>query len=271
MATLATFYDHIRDISQQENISVTEAMQEAAHVGVRLLEISQNCILGREREVERELAASGLGISSIPSYFDFGRDTDVDKQSAATLKAARYFGVKKLLVIPGFFGEKDSANERAGQVRNMIDCINLLAEKSAQHGISLVMEDYDSTTAHFSTISGVKDFLDNCPELSCCFDTGNFRFSAEDELEAYAALREKITHVHFKDRSYAKTDGFDKLAVDGQTLYPCAVGSGDIKLEEIATRLKSDGYDGVIAAEYYGAANALDTLRQSAKWIKAHF
>lgn len=272
MVTPATFYDHIRDISNQEKISMTTAMQEAAHMGVQCVEISQNGILGREREVEQELAASGLKISSIPSYFDFGRNTDVAAQSLKTLETARYFGVKKLLVIPGFFGENDSANERAEQVENMIDCVNRLAELAEKYGAALVMEDYDSVLAHFSTISGLKDFFDNCPALNCCFDTGNFRFSAEDELAAYDALREKITHVHFKDRSYDKAGSeFDKTAVDGQPLYPCAVGSGEIKLEEIAQRLKSDGYSGVIAAEYYGAINARETLQQSLKWIKEHF
>lgn len=271
MATLATFYDHIRDISKQENISVIEAMQEAKAAGIELLEFSQNCLLGREREVEHELAAAGLRISSIPSYFNFGRDTDVDGQSAKTLEAAELLGVDRLLVIPGFFEDGDTTEEKAVQVQNMKDSINRLAEKAAARGISLVMEDYDSTAAHFSSIGGVRDFLDSCPALNCCFDTGNFRFSAEDELEAYDALRDRITHVHFKDRAYTGTDSGDKAAVDGQMLYPCAVGSGDLKLEEICERLKADGYSGILAVEFYGAVNALDTLKQSAKWIKARF
>lgn len=267
----ASFYDHMRDISKQEKISVSEAMQAAAEMGIEQLEVSENCILGREREVERELAASGLEISSIPSYFDFGRNTDVQAQSVATLETARYFGVKRLLVIPGFFAEGDDENARAKQVENMKNCINQLGESADKYGISLVMEDYDSTLAHFSTAEGVRDFLDNCPRLDCCFDTGNFRFSAQDELAAYDLLSDRIKHVHFKDRSYEKNDGCEKIAVDGQPLYPCAVGSGEIKLKELVRRLKSDGYSGVIAAEQYGAANALETLRRSVEWIKENW
>ncbi len=271
MPKLATFYDHIKDISAQEGLSLADAMTKARALGIEQLEISQNNLIGREDEVGRELAYAGLGISSIPAYFDFGRDIDVDKQSEPILEAARYLGADKLLVIPGFFAPEDSPEARECQTEQMISCINRLADKAAGYGVSLVMEDYDNALAPFSTAAGVRRFLDGCPGLSCCFDTGNFRFAGEDELAAYEILRDRIGHVHLKDRAYAGAPETAVLtAADGQSLYPAPVGGGNLRINEILSRLARDNYSGAYTIEHYGAPSMLDYLQQSAAWVSAH-
>lgn len=270
MAVLATFYDHIKEIAKQENIPVVEAMKEAKALGIEKLEISGNNILGREDELGQELAYTELGISGIPAYFDFGRDLDVKKQSEPILEAARYLGADKLLVIPGLLQEQDSREVQEKQIQNMVDSVNALAELAAGYGVALVMEEYDSFDSPFSTIAGERRFLDGCPRLSCAFDTGNFRFMAEDELEAYEGLRDRITHVHLKDRAYTQANGENgKTARDGVVIYPAPVGFGDLKIEELISRLKRDGYDGVYTIEHYDTNRMLDYLRQSAAWVNA--
>lgn len=266
---LATFYDHVKDIAHQEKISLTEALQRVRSLGLTHVEVSQNSLLGREDELGHELAYVEMGISSIPAYFDFGRDTDVDKQSEPTLEAARYLGADKLLVIPGFFHEEDTPQERARQMESMADCINRLAEKAAGYGVTLVMEEYDSPLAGFSTTEGVRFFLNRCSGLSCCFDTGNFRFAAEDEADAYAALKGRIAHVHLKDRALTPDWGQHKaVAADGQALYPAPVGRGIIKIRETLALLGQDGYEGICTIEHYGAANMWDALQASVSWLR---
>lgn len=266
---IGTFYDHIKSIAQQEKISLMDALKHARELGVEALEISQNSVIGREDELGNELASAGLSITSIPSYFDFGRNPDVDFQSEPTLEAARFLGAKKLLVIPGFFEEQDSPEEQEHQVQNMIDCINRLADKAAGYGVSLVMEDFDSTKAPFATYQGVRRFLNACPGLSCCFDTGNFRFSAQDELEAFDALRDRITHVHLKDRAYCPAgEPGALLAADGQGLAPSPVGEGEIQIGELLSRLKEMGYSGDLVIEHYGAPQMMKFLRRSVEWVQ---
>ena len=269
MGKICTFYDHVTDISKQEKISQEEALREVRNLGVELLEVSQNNLLGKEEEIGNTLSRAGLGISSIPSYFNFGVDTDVEKQSAPTLEAARKLGVKRILVIPGFFKKEDTPAQRETQIQNMIGCIDRLAELADKDGISLIMEDYDNVLAPFSTIEGVHRFVTQCPALSCCFDTGNFRFSAQDELTAYETLKDSITHVHLKDRAYRPIgEGHTITALDGQELYPAPVGSGDLNLGEIMVRLKRDGYQGDFSVEHYGAGNMLGFMKQSVNWVK---
>ena len=96
---LATFYDHVKDIARQERVSMTEALQRVRSLGITYVEVSQNNALGQEDVLGHELSYVGLGISSMPAYFDFGRDGDIEKQSGPTFEAARFLGVKKLLVL----------------------------------------------------------------------------------------------------------------------------------------------------------------------------
>ena len=269
MPKIATFYDHIVDVSRQESCSVVDALKLARELGVEAVEASANNIVGREDEMGQELAMADLSISSVPSYFDFGWDFDVERQALPILEAAQYLGADRLLVIPGFFQEGDSPEEREAQLEGMVEGVNRLADLAAGYGLSLVMEEYDSEAAPFSSAAGVRYFLDRCPGLACAFDTGNFRFAGEDLLEAYDLLRDRVAHVHLKDRSFVQRNGEGpKVAMDGTPLYPCPVGGGDLPVAEVVSRLRRDGYGGIYTIEHYGASSALDYLRRSIGWVK---
>lgn len=269
---LATFYDHVKDIAREERVSVVEALQRVKSLGIDSVEVMQNSAVGREDELGHELACAGLSISGIPAYFDFGRDTDVEKQASPVLEAARYLGAGKMLVIPGFFHEEDSPEVRTRHMENMADCINRLAEMADKDGVALVMEEYDSPLAPFADTAGVQYFMDRCPALSCCFDTGNFRCVAEDELAAYEQFKGRLGHVHLKDRAYGTDWGTQPTtAADGQTLYPCPVGSGQLQIRELLTRMNRDGYDGACAIEHFGVSNMWAALQESVAWLQGNF
>ena len=177
MAKIATFYDHIVDISRQENMFVVDALKLARELGVEAVEASANNILGREDEFGQEIAMADMEISAIPAYFHFERDTDVKRQAAPILEAAQFLGAPRLLVIPGFWEEGASPQEREAQTAQMVGCVEELAGLALDYGVSLVMEEYDNELSPIATMEGVRRFLDGCPALSCAFDTGNFRFA----------------------------------------------------------------------------------------------
>ena len=112
MPKIATFYDHIVDVSRQESCSVVDALKLARELGVEAVEASTNNLVGREDEMGQELAMADLSISSVPSYFDFGRDFDVERKALPIVEAAQYLGADRLLVIPGFWEEGASPQER---------------------------------------------------------------------------------------------------------------------------------------------------------------
>lgn len=272
MNQLSTFFDHAADIARQENISLDEALQEVKKLGIDLLEVSQNNLGEDPLALGDQLAKAGLSISTIPAYFNFGTDPDVETQSLPTLEAAKALGVDKILVIPGFIApEVTDPDARKAQRDNMAAGINRLGELAAKYGVEMTMEDFDNERAPFSDAKGVRGFLDDCPALYCAFDTGNFRFMAnESELEAFALLRDRIRYVHLKDRAYTGQPGeWARPARDGQKLYASPVGYGEMKIEEIIEMLKEDGYQGAYSIEHYGAPKMLEYLTKSAGWVKA--
>lgn len=267
MATIATFYDHILDIAKQEGISEEEALWEAKALGIGQLEVSLENARGRGKELGARLARAGLGISSAPSFFDFGReDGDAGAQVRAALDLARELGADRLLVIPGF--TQGSPAQAQAQTQRMLAGAALLGELADKAGVSLVMEDFDNAAAPYSTSAGMLRFMEACPGLRACFDTGNFRYMAEDTLSAYRALRGRIAHVHLKDRAYSPAYGVQgPTAVDGQPLYPCPVGWGEMPIGQVMACLREDGYDGAYTIEHYGADHMLACLKQSAAWV----
>ena len=173
-------------------------------------------------------------------------------------------------MIPGFFGEGDSPEERENQTQRMMDCVCQLADLALDYGVSLTMEDYDEALSPIATAAGVRRFLDACPQLSSTFDTGNFLFAGEQVLDAYHLLRDRVDHVHLKDRATAPDYGhLVKNALDGSPLSPAPVGSGILPLEELMAQLKADGYDGVYTLEFYGASSALECLWHSVEWLNS--
>ena len=106
MPKIATFYDHIVDVSRQESCSVVDALKLARELGVEAVEASANNLVGREDEMGQELAMADLSISSVPSYFDFGRDFDVERQALPIVEAAQYLGAVPAAGHPRVFSRR---------------------------------------------------------------------------------------------------------------------------------------------------------------------
>lgn len=267
MAVIATFFDHILDMARQRDISVDKALEEARALGVTQVEVSAATARQHMEPLTRGLAGLGMSISSLPVFFDFGRSTDIEGQAGPIFELARDLNADRLLVIPGF--TQGTPEEAEAQTRNMLEGTARLGRLAEKAGLRLVMEDFDGAAAPFATSAGMLRFLEACPQLTTCFDTGNFRFMAEDELSAYEALRGRITHVHLKDRLFTPKYGDEgPLAVDGKTLYACPVGEGEIKIGQVLDLLKEDGYQGVYTIEHYNARDMLDCLKRSVAWLR---
>lgn len=263
---IATFYDHILEVSRQEGCSVPEALAEARQLGITAVELSYANTEGHAAETAAQLAAAGMGVTAMPSFFNFGTDTNVEAQAAEVIAAAGTVGAKTLLVIPGFIPEGGS---REDCTLRMIECTKRLGELADKAGLSMTMEDFDNEAAPFSTSRELLRFIEAVPGLTACFDTGNFYFAGEDALEAYDRLRGRIGHVHCKDRSDSTAFGCEqRLTMDGRPMHPSPVGSGLIPMEELLKRLRSGGYSGAYTIEHYGAEPMLDCLRRSAEWLR---
>lgn len=113
--------------------------------------------------------------------------------------------------------------------------------------------------------------MENVPHLRFTFDSGNFKYCLENELEAFDALKNRIVHVHLKDRSFdAKKGEKYQLTIDKKKMYPSPVGYGCIAMKEILHNLSAIGYDDFVTIEHFGVKDQLKCMELSAKWVSEH-
>ncbi|MBR6791031.1 MAG: sugar phosphate isomerase/epimerase [Oscillospiraceae bacterium] len=261
----AIFFEHIKTAAEQTGRTVEDILAEVRGMGYEGLECSADHFEGRREEFRELLAKSGFVISSVYRFFDFGHRTD-SEEIGRYLDDLAYLGAEKTLIVPGFF---TAESDRKAEFEEMIRALRLVCEMAAERGITVTLEDFDDVNSPCRNIAGLRRFMDEVPGLRFTLDTGNFRYSCEDVLEGYEALKDRLGHVHLKDRSENPLTEGDSgpKALDGKILYPAPAGEGYIPIRECIERTKADGYDSWYAAEHFNCADTLAYIRRSADFL----
>ncbi|MBR3516177.1 MAG: sugar phosphate isomerase/epimerase [Lachnospiraceae bacterium] len=263
MIKTGTFFHHIRQAAEERGESLEQTFEYVHELGYVGAEVDAD-----DHEGAELLGSHDIAVSSI--YRNYAWQDSLDESLMEEhIRLAKYLGTDKIMAIPGFFGEGDSESIRREKRKRMAEGMNRLYELASQNGLVLTIEDYDNALSPIATIDGMEYFLAAVPGLKVAFDTGNFKYSGEDVLTAEKVFADRIVHVHFKDRLYSRNGSGDPCKCpDGSVLWPCAVGEGDIPMEEILRRLKRNGYSGYVMAEFFGAASYSDTLKRSMEFLR---
>ncbi len=270
---ISVFFDHVREASAQTGRELEDVLREVRSFGITALECSLESLLedvpGRKVLFEK----CDMQVSCIYATYDFANETD-PARAYPLIDIACDFGADKVLIVPGFVEIKDISEQDAvmrvgtDQMEQMARVLNELCRYAEEKNVTVTMEDYDDAHAPFASHIQLAWFLERVQGLKISFDTGNFLYAGVDVLEAFELLRLYICHVHCKDRSLNPCPlETPKLTVTGQRLYAASVGEGCIPMEEIIRRLKSEGYDGTVAIEHFGATDQLAYMERSAKWL----
>lgn len=267
---ISVFYEHIFEAAGQRGMTVEDVLKYAKSCGIDLLD----CDLWRldAREEQRSLfERCGVGVSCIYAHFDFLHDSPEvsEEKCRRLLGTARYFGAKNVLCIPGFF---EAGRDRSEQMAKFCEGITRMCDIAKEYGVTVTIEDFDDIASPCCKMNDIRYLLDNSEGLRYTFDTGNFRYCLEEAEEAYSLLKDKVSHVHLKDRSYdserANSDNTNgKADLSGAVMYPAEVCEGVIGIEELIKKLVADGYDGVLAIEHFGAADQLSYMKRSVENI----
>lgn len=263
---ISVFYQHICEAAEQTGRALEDILSEVRGYGIEYVEADLDDMLRDDGYIAR-LNGADLQISSVYAFYDLVHNIDRERMSVH-IKNAAEAGCGRIMIIPGFYTDEDKSlreKEREIMLSGMRELCALAEEKC----IVPVIEDFDSETSPIADAEGMLWYLERIPSLRVAFDTGNFMYSAKSELEAFGMLRDKIVHVHCKDRSLDEKQncGFTK-AVDGRLLYPAAVGSGCVKMADIVDTLESSGFEGIYTIEHFGAENQMEYIRSSADWLK---
>lgn len=127
---------------------------------------------------------------------------------------------------------------------------------SENHG--RVVQDSDRIEALYNAVAD-----DNYGLL---IDIGNFACVDEDSVHAVSRLAPYAIHVHAKDfRVYPFGTPVSKIENPYVTrgckaLYGCAIGAGNIPVEQCVAILKRAGYDGYLTIEYEGIEDCIQGI-----------
>lgn len=265
---ISVFYEHIADASIQTGKSVAEICRKISALGVTGVEIENKRLIKEREQILKDLKQAELEISCMYGFFDFSHGEDI-KDGFAMVDMALDLGIKKIMLIPGFFEKnEDSLFRRKGVINRMTAALKTVCDYAKDKDLMIVLEDFDNKIAPYCNASGLKHFLDEIPDLYCAFDTGNFLYSEEDSYEVLPMFLKRIGHVHCKDRTFTVKEGeIPQPTIKGRDMYSSPVGSGCIHMKEIVETLIKHGYDDYFAAEHFGSMNQLEDMKASVSWL----
>lgn len=239
----------------KRTMSVRNIFELAKQAGISNVDVMNV----REKQLPQYLEAMKKTDVQVYTYITqirfLGSDRRRDKAIMDALKIARLLNASFLMIVPYGFPDGYRA-EKLGRERikrRMIEGFRKAVELGKLFGIRICFE----TTPHdASCLSGTRDCLDllNAVEdLEFVFDTANMLPHGDDPMEAYAALKGRISHVHLKDvvlEPKAKILKHSEHTPDGRLMRCVTWGNGIIPVCQLYRQMLKDGYTGQFAIEY---------------------
>ena len=265
---LSVFFDHILQAQEQTGKSVEELLAGVRAAGIGAVEINLS-YLCEHPEVWDALKAATLGVSCIYEFYDMGHYDETEK-AKKHVNTAVSVGAKRILVVPGFLsGEASLQMQKAmpvkenivdffesnDEIKRMAEGLSFAAKYGAEKGVIVTVEDFDGLDSPLAGMYGIQWFLQQVPGLRYTLDTGNFLFYGENVLDAFELLKERIAHVHCKDRQ-------------PETNASVQTGTGYIPFAEVLEKLKKQDYDGFLAIEHFDVAGQEECIRGSAEFLR---
>ncbi len=268
MKNLSVFFDHVYTAARQSNKSVEEVLRFCKKWGIDLVEI--NCLDPEIKGAKELLCKCEIGVSCVCADLDFVND-DAEasaKKYGYAFDIAEKFNCNKVLCIPGFF-KVDEAT--CSQFDGVCDRLNEMCCEAKKRGITVAVEDFDHSLSPCCNTAQLKELTDRIEGLGIAFDLGNFSYCKEDIAPAYELLKDKIVHLHLKDRGFKSTSDNYTHNIDGEKMYSLPVGEGDLNLGYWIKRIIADGYEGAMVIEHFSLNDQLSAIERSAQFVKSLF
>jgi inosose dehydratase len=258
------FYEHIIEAAKQENTTVSEMAKYAASLGYSGSDVPWSSAESFYNIFD-VLRDAGIKIACTHRFWDIFSPLDT-ADADNFFKTLANHGCFTAMIIPSRAENKPFTEEDFSTV---CEALRRLCDMAKNYGIIVTVEDFDGNDIIINNTQALKKAFDAVPQLCHSFDTGNYAFFQESEIEAFALFKDRIKHVHLKDRAFRtqSNEAAGQRLSNGTTSYPCAVGKGDLKIRECLRLLAEMGYDGYFSVEHFGHPKMKDAIRDSAKFL----
>lgn len=288
---LSVFFDHILQAEEQTGKHIPELLAEVKKAGISAIEINCTYLLEHPAMLEM-LETAGLQVSCIYEFYALERGRETEK-ARRHIEIARKTKAGKILIVPGFFSveteefvncvpdrekvwdylsHSEKAQRMADGLREIVEMAG--SRNIADTPITVVIEDFDDRNSPIACVSGMQWFAEQVPGLCFTFDTGNFIIHGENIFAAWEELKDKVVHVHCKDRKISSDKPLQtqkNATLDIKECYlPAAEGEGCIPIKELVYKMKEYGYRGYLAIEHFDAADQEAYMQKSAANLRRY-
>lgn len=244
---ISIFTDHIETIARQEGIPFAQAAAQIKAMGYAGADIR---VFQRPDEI-RILDSLGFAHACAIADIPYAQGDQMELEDAA-LAFMKERAFTQLLLVPGLMDEKAGQAEREA-VRARIAAFT---ERAGKEGFTVMVEDYDNARSLCYNAELLDALFTLSPQLKFVFDSGNFLFAGEDALENLQRFKDRVAHIHLKDRA----------AENDMRCVPA--GTGCIPMEDILRIMEENGYPGWYTIEQYGSRNMLSDSQESINNIR---
>ena len=262
---ISVFYDHILNAAKQTGRPVEDILSEVTAAGIQAVELDLHNFNDTIDHLKL-ITDAGIRAACINAHYSMDRSFDAN-QAEAHIDAAVKAGTSTILVVPGYLSEEEGdllgkvIHDRAATFSFLEGCpaavciaegLARIVDMASAKDVTVTIEDFDNTSSPLSGLNAMLWYLEKIPGLMCTFDTGNFVTHNDDLFQAWDALKDRVVHIHCKDRG------------EGVVSF----GGGHLPCADILKKMKEDGYDGHGAIEHYGAIDHLSAILQSTAFMK---
>jgi sugar phosphate isomerase/epimerase len=182
--------------------------------------------------VRRAMADAGLAVCCVDTSFEIADpDASIDEALGYVELAAELGGP----MIRLFAGAPDG-EPRSATVGRTVERLSVLAERGGSLGVTIGVETHDS----FATGEILADVLSDAPrDVGVIWDTLNPIVAGEPPERTFAAIADRIVHVHIKDGAVPPDLEENRL-----------LGEGRVPVSAIVRMLAADGYEGWLSVEW---------------------
>lgn len=239
---ISIFFDHVAEIAKQENIHIEEAARRVRQLGYDGIDVR---VTMNKQDLD---LLDNLGFQHACAIADINLiEGEQPEEIRKVLDFMHHRQYTRLLLLPGLLpNDADSQLIDAACTR-----IAAFVKAANREGIDVMVEDFDNPRAICYNTPILDHLFAASPSLNHVFDTGNYLFCGEEVMVALHHFRERIHHVHIKDR---------KAMHDYASL---PIGTGIVPLKEVISELLRTGYNGWFTIEHFGAPDMLQYAAQS--------
>ena len=184
------------------------------------------------RSVRRDLERAGVALCGVDTSFGIA-DPEADLEEAeAFVDLAADLGGPMIRL----FGSAPESEPAETVGRRAAERLRTLADRGGRVGVTIAVETHDS----FARGEALAAALHDAPgEVGVIWDTLNSIVAGERPERTFAAVAERLVHVHVKD-------GGSPPDPERNVLF----GRGSVPFDSILAMLRTHGYDGWLSVEW---------------------